>query len=228
MVWNEELLFLHAQKTAGMAVSEVLWNTLRTPVFSSVPLGHWDRILRPGVAQVLGHRHENLYEAAVILKPFKRQLSDFAVILAVMRNPYDMEISRYYHLRKPEAFEEGEDRELARTLSFQEFVLRSKFRTPRPFDPKLQFQESIKNYYALGDAFLKNLRVLRYENLASELNRELQALGYEPVTLPLVNVSEERKERSHAQLISSAEVEAAIYQKYRWLFEHGFYPRISF
>ena len=227
MVWNEELLLLHPQKTAGMAVSEVLWNTLRTPVFSSVPLGHWDRILRPGVAQVLGLRHENIFEAAVILRPYRRELSDFKAILVVMRNPYDMEISRYYHLRKPEAFETDEERELAQSLSFEEFVLQSTFRSPHPDNPQLEFREAIKNYYAFGATFLNNLRILRFENLEEELNTELQAIGYGPITLPRINVSDERRGRAFHEAIRTKEVENAIYEKYRWIFEHGFYTRLS-
>jgi hypothetical protein len=227
LVWNEELLFLHPQKTAGMAVSEALWNTLSTPVFSSVPLGHWDRILRPGVAQVLGLRHENIFEAAVILKPYGRALADFKAILVVMRNPYDMEVSRYYHLRKPEAFETDEERRLAQSLSFEDFVLQSKFRCPHPDDPQLEFREAIKNYYAFGATFLENLRILRYENLEEELNNELRAIGYGPVTLPRINVSDERQERDFRQVVKSAAVEDAIYKKYRWIFEHGFYTRLS-
>jgi hypothetical protein len=226
LVWNDELLFLHPQKTAGMAVSTLLWDILKTPVFNSVPLDHWDRIIRPGVAQVLGIRHENLYEAAAILEPFRRSLSDFRAIITVMRNPYDMEVSRYFHLRKPGAFEATEDILLARTLRFEEFQLKSRFRTPRPHNPELEFAESIKNYYAMGASFPENLKIIRYENLEAELNEQLQQLGYEAASIPIVNTSDERAGAHHNLYITNSEVENAVYQRYKWIFDHGFYQRL--
>jgi hypothetical protein len=227
MIWNDELLFLHPQKTAGLAISAVLWDILRTPVFNSVPLDHWDPILRPGVAQVLGLRHENLFEAQSILVPFGRNLADFQSILVVMRNPYDMEISRYYHLRKPDALETSEDRHLAQTLSFDEYVRTSRFRLPHPDDPDLEFREDIRYFYTLGPEFPKNIRILRYEHLEADLNEVLNQFGYSEVTIPKVNVSHERPALSFHQVIQSRHVEEAIFMKYRWMFEHGFYPRLD-
>jgi len=208
-----------------MAITEILVNLLRTPVYISTPLGHGDIILRPGVAQVLGLRHENLFEAAAILAPFNRVLSDFRCILVPMRNPYDMEVSRYYHLRKPQAFEKDDDRQLALTHTFEEFAVRSEFRLPRPGNPELEFQEAIKNYYSMGAIFLDNLRVLRYEHIEADLNGQLSQFGYEPIALRPVNISDERPDRSFMML--SKEVEEAIFNRYRWIFEHGFYSRIS-
>ena len=225
MVWNDELLFLHPQKTAGMAVSHLLWETLNPPVFNSVPQGHWDPIFRPGVAQVIGLRHENLYQAAAILAPFRRDLSEFKKILVVMRNPYDMEVSRYFHLRKPEAHEKTDERNLALSSSFEEFELKSEFRLPRPDDPQLEFEESIKNYYSMGVAFLSNLQILRYETLYADLNRELTGLGYGTVTVPRVNVSDERRSADYQHYIRNPEVEEAIFRKYTWIFDQGFYAR---
>jgi len=227
VIWNDELLFLHPQKTAGMAITDHLVNLLRTPVFISTPLGHGDSILRPGIAHVLGHRHENLFEAAAILEPFNRTLSDFKAILVPMRNPYDMEVSRYYHLRKPQAFEQDEDRKLALTGTFEEFIVRSEFRSPHPDNQELEFREAIKNYYSMGATFLENLRVLRYECIETDLNEQLAQFGYEHISLREVNVSEERSERDFRRMVLSKEVEQAVYAKYRWIFEHGFYSRLS-
>lgn len=210
-----------------MAVSTLLWEVLRTPVFNSVPLDHWDRIVRPGVAQVLGVRHENLYQAAAILGPFGKSLSEFSAIITIMRNPYDMEVSRYFHLRKPGAFEVTDERNLALALPFPEFVAQSRYRTPHPNNPQLEFEESIKNYYAMGVVFPDNLKVLRYENLEVELGEQLSELGYGAVTIPKVNISEERGGLNYKNFVNSRRVENAVYEKYRWIFDHGFYPRLS-
>lgn len=208
-----------------MAVSRVLWETLKVPIFNSVPFGHWDRIFRPGVAQLLGLRHENLYQAAAILSPFGKTLADFSKILVVMRNPYDMEVSRYFHLRKPEAHETTIERTLAISLPFEEFELKSAFRLPRPDDEQLEFEESIQNYYAMGASFLPNIKILRYEHLESDLNSELSSFGYSHISIPRINVSDERDAASYHQYIRTPEVEAAIYNKYKWIFEQGFYVR---
>jgi hypothetical protein len=144
-----------------------------------------------------------------------------------MRNPYDLEVSRYYHLRKSEAYEPDNEKSLALKLSFDEFVIKSQFRAPHPQNPELEFREAIKNYYSMGTVFPKNLRILRYECVQEDLDKELGALGYGPVPLQSVNVSEERPDRSYKHLIKTKDVESAIYTKYRWLFEHGYYTRLS-
>ena len=47
-----------------------------------------------------GSRHERLTEAAASLARFGRRLEDFDTIISIMRNPYDMEVSRYHFLRR--------------------------------------------------------------------------------------------------------------------------------
>jgi hypothetical protein len=131
-------------------------------------------------------------------------------------------------LRKPEAFEPDEEKVLARDLPFEEFAIRSRFRAPHPDNPELEFREAIKHYYTIGVDFLPNLKILRYEKIENDLNRELAALGYDAVQLQDINVSNERPDRDYHNLVRSQDVEAAIYSKYRWLFEHGYYQRLTF
>lgn len=230
MIWNKELLFLHPQKTAGMALTKVLLETLSPPVFNSLPPGHWPDPTKgtPGTAYVYGQRHENLYAASMILNQFNLTLGDFHVIMVVMRNPYDMEISRYFHLRKPEAFEKNSERDLALQSTFSTFVLNSQFRKKRPHNRKLEQSEAIKNYYTTTTSLPDNLMIVRYERLEDDVNSVLGSLGYPEITIPAVNISAERKNKTITDLITSPEVEASIYNRYAWIFDNNFYPRIKF
>ncbi len=153
-------------------------------------------------------------------------LSDFRAILVVIRNPYDLEVSRYFHLRKPEAFEKNEEREWACSLSFEEFQRASRFRLPRPANPKLQHVESIANYYQIDGHIPANLSVLRFEQLEEDLNECLSRLNYPHLSVKAVNVSTEREARTYQQFVTSAEIERIIHQRYAWVFDRGFYPRL--
>ncbi len=230
MIWNNHLLFLHPQKTAGMSLTNVLLDTLAPPIFNSLPPGHWPEHPegKPGVAYVYGLRHENQYQAKSILKQFNLSLDDFKVIMVVMRNPYDMEVSRYFHLRKPDAFETSSDRELALKSSFSEFVVNTQFRKSRPYHPDIERFQAIQSYYTTGDSIPPNLRIVHYEHLEEDINNVLGSLGYSPVKIPYVNISHERSSRDIMDFITSPEIEYSVYSRYAWIFNHNYYPRIAF
>lgn len=156
-----------------------------------------------------------------------KTLSDFAAILVTIRNPYDLEVSRNFHLRKPEAFETSEEPELARTLPFEDFQLASQFRLPKPEDFNLTRAESLESYYRLDGAPPSNLRILRYEHIQEDLGEQLARFGYPPVTIVPENWSPERQARSFASFISSSIVEQKIYERYSWVFDGGLFPRMN-
>src|ERR1700688_3293412 len=117
MLFSDKLLFIHVPKTGGMSVTQFLIDnipervTLLAPPYRpnpslSLPLRvrakmwikHTLRRLRiPGfihVSYAEGMRHERMADAALALVRFGRRLEDFETILAVVRNPYDLEVSR--------------------------------------------------------------------------------------------------------------------------------------
>jgi hypothetical protein len=58
MIFTKDVVFLHPPKTAGMSTTEYLLAVLPTPIFLSQPIQ--DDVLREGVIQLAGKRHETL------------------------------------------------------------------------------------------------------------------------------------------------------------------------
>ena len=232
MIWNNEVLFLHVQKTAGMSVTSALTKCLRRPVFLSVPRDHWPKPDPTwdleGIAFVEGSRHENLRQARDRLQKFDFEFEDFKKIISVARNPYDLEISRYFHLRKEEAFERGFEKDLAMSSGFAEFAIESRYRDPTKKNKRLAERENIKNYYSIGANIPKNLRIVRFENLQHDIRRELSGLTRSVFELPHLNSSYNRSADDRTETLMTPETEEAIYTRYRWLFQHGIYRRMRF
>ena len=215
-----------------MSVTSALTKCLRRPLFFSAPRNHWPE---PGptwdldgVAFAEGSRHENLRQARDQLKHFGFELEEFRKIISVARNPYDLEISRYFHLRKNEAFEHGLERDLAASSSFSEFVTRSKYRDPTRKNRRLVEREDIKSYFSIGAYMPKNLQIVKFEGLEQDLRRELSGLTRSAFELPHLNSSYNRTSGDRVENLISREMEEAIFVRYRWLFEHGIYQRMRF
>ena len=232
MIWNKDILFLHVQKTAGMSVTSALTRCLRRPVFLSAPRNHWpmpgSEWDLDGVAFVEGIRHENLRQARDRLKLLGFEIEEFEKIISVARNPYDLEISRYFHLRKNEAFEHGLERDLAVSSNFTEFVIGSKYRDPTRKNRRLVERENIKSYFSIGAYMPKNLRIVKFEDLRQNLCRELSGLTRSVFELPHLNWSYNRTIEDRVEKLITPETEEAIFARYRWLFQHGIYERIRF
>lgn len=214
MIFSPELLFLHVPKAAGMSITEYLLEVLPRPVYYTSPLAHGSSIPED-VIHIDGSRHETLAEAQEFVGHFGYQLHDFKVILAAIRNPYDLEVSRFAYLRKGHPWDRGANQELAMTGDFELFALKS---TPHGDIP-------VEDFFSIRGRMPSNLRVVRFERLAEDLSRSLGAvelLTTQP-RLPHVNRS---KHRHYARYYTEA-AETAVYEKYRWLFEQGFYARLE-
>src|SRR5262245_20901599 len=99
MLFNDDLLFVHVPKTGGMAITKYLIEVLPRPVWYLYPNFRAD-LEQKGINQVRGIRHENLAESREVLRGHGRDLAGFKCILAVLRNPYALEVSRFAYLRK--------------------------------------------------------------------------------------------------------------------------------
>src|SRR5262245_30368501 len=125
MIFCEKLLFLHVPKAAGSSLARVLLELLPRPTYYVHPdasLSDPDN----GVIDVSGGTHENLAEAGEVLARYGFDLASINVILGVVRNPYDMEVSRYSYLRKANAYDIGYNQALALTSDFETFAVKSK------------------------------------------------------------------------------------------------------
>src|ERR1700731_3316960 len=123
MLFNDKVLFLHVPKAAGTSVTSFLirnlaglvtitepsnpaWISDQAPTGARLKLAlrrmrhELSILLRPRLRRIAGTRHENLGEASEALARLGRKLEEFEVILAVIRNPYDMEVSRFHFLRR--------------------------------------------------------------------------------------------------------------------------------
>lgn len=210
MVFNDDLLFLHVPKTAGMAISAALMQCLRPPVYYAVQEGHAGDAA-PGATVMVGRRHQNLatVDAWFEASGLSHRVASFRHILVMVRNPYAMEFSRFHYLRKGHAWDRGKAQELALEGDYAAFVAGSRWW----FD--------FRDYYTLNGAVPDNLRIVRQEDYAATLSLTCGDAFARPLQVPRVN-------RSHTQdyrELMDAGLERAVYAKYQWLFDKGFYPR---
>ena len=242
MLFGENLLFVHVPKTAGTAITQFLIDNLRGPVTLTQPsklaeasvrlpalvrakLKLQGIMLRLGVLYprhvtvVEGKRHERLGEARATLARLGRRLEDFRTILAVVRNPYDLEVSRYHFHRLGyhgvRGLAHGRDQKLAMEQDFEQFAIRTRYAGRNP--------AHIEDWYEIDGRRPENLRIMRFENLENDLQDALRDLGPVVVRLPRVNATEHGPYTSYL----TARAEDAIFRKYRWLFDRGFYARES-
>ncbi len=154
MIFNEDFLFIHVPKTAGMSLSKALLRSLKGQVFYAVQKGHAKQSY--GETIVEGKRHQTLASADDYLDSMGLdcRLHTFKFIMAMVRNPYDMEISRYQYLRKGHEWDRGEAQDLALKGSFADFVARSTWW----FD--------FADYYTVNGVIPDNLHIIKFEGFA--------------------------------------------------------------
>jgi hypothetical protein len=218
MIWNNQLLFIHVPKTGGMSVSSLFLDKLPRPVFCSVPTGQREPNAPADVTYVEGKRHENLEEARGLLQAHGRELDQFECIIAVVRNPYEMEVSRYFYLRLGHPWDKGPAQRLALEDTFEEFAVRSPYLG--------RADNRVEAFYTLAGERPASLRVLRQEHLQVELPELMAELGLGSVgwDLPSKNQTE------HAPFgeYLTRRAEEAIYGRFRWIFDNGYYARTKF
>lgn len=240
MLFDDQILFLHVPKTAGTSLTSYLAANLPRRVTLTEPSDKPDPraalstaaraklalrrlrrraglLARPKLKIVPGTRHETLREAVASLNALGKSLEDFRLVLAVMRNPYDLEVSRYHFFRrgyqgiKGAAHEYAE--ELAQAGDFEAFARNA------PYHGRLP--SHIEDWYELDGRMPANLRLLRFEALEADLSRALDGIYSLNAPLPRLNASEHEAWSTYLTPAS----EEAIFIKYRWLFDRGHYPR---
>jgi len=99
MIISDDVLFLHVRKTGGTSASQFLLETLPAPIhyFCRAPNA---TVHREGLTHENGNPHQTLADARDYLRRQGRVLSDFRMILAVVRNPYDHFVSHYSYQRR--------------------------------------------------------------------------------------------------------------------------------
>lgn len=240
MLFNDDILFLHVPKAAGTSVTSFLIANLPGIVTVTEPPDRPDPrvaipaagrlrlslrrlrrraglLVRPSLKVIDGTRHENLRQATELLARLGRKLEDFRILIAVIRNPYDLEVSRYHFFRRGYHGMKGVAHELAEELAqagdFTEFALRAPYHGQLP--------ARIEDWYEIDGRMPDNLRIVRYEHLAADLDRIVSERYAIKTALPRLNATQHAPYASYL----TTETEEAIYRKYRWLFDRGFYRR---
>jgi hypothetical protein len=214
MVFSKELLFIHVPKTGGMSVTNYLLSTISPPVYEVRP-DHGGDARRGGVIEITGNRHLGLTEAGRVVAEHGFEIGKFSLILAVIRNPYSLEVSRYSYLQTGHPWDAGPNQELALTSSFETFAVHSGVHAGAT---------SPENYYQLDGAIPKNMRIVRFENLAAGIRSVLEEIGMSSdLDFPHHNQSLHGDYRSYY----SAAAEEAVYRRYKWVFDNHFYERLG-
>lgn len=242
MLFNERILFLHVPKAAGTSVTSFLIRNLRGPLTLTEPADRltfadnlspaariklslrrlrrqFGLMIRPSLRIFAGARHETLSEARVALVQFGRKLEEFDSIVAIVRNPYDLEVSRYHFFRRGHMGVQGLARELAEELALAGNF--AAFAKDAPYHGRLPGR--IEDWFEIDGRMPENMRVIRFENLEQELVALIP-----PATirspLPRLNASAHGPYRSYL----TRAIEETIYTKFRWPFERGYYRREVF
>jgi len=214
LIWNNELLFLHVPKTGGMSVTDFLLDNLALPVHYTTDSKH-RRKKRARFHE--GRRHETLVEAEGYFNSMRNSsISDFEVVVAVMRNPYDLEVSRYHYLQKGNAVDKGLAQDLAVAGDFTQYLREAPFFGASP--PR------IDRYFTIMGSMPDNLRIIRYENLEQDFHRLVGPhLANKRARLPHMNKSA----RSDWRDYFDEEAEELCYQRHAWFFDKGYYTRFD-
>ncbi|WP_434637402.1 hypothetical protein MLC35_01060 [Sulfurimonas sp. NW7] len=219
MIFNDDLCFIHVPKAAGMSVSKFLLKNLKNKnIHYLLPKGHAtaDEKKINGIQVHEGIRHENLEEAEVRLKKFNKKLSNFKVVIAVIRNPYDLEVSRFKYLQNGHEWDSGKDAKLAKSGNFKDFALQSSFWG--------KSSAEFEKYYSLRDSILDNMIILRFEDLSNQINIFLNDYLESNYKLGKTNSTKRKKYCTYYD----ADSEKAVYNRYKWIFDKGFYSREYF
>ncbi len=214
MIWNNEILFVHVPKTAGMSMTDLLTEYLKRPVFNTGPFDK--QTVENGVTNLPGRRHETLPDAASFFSNKNMCLEDFEKIFAVMRNPYDLELSRYTYLRKNLPQDRGKAQDIAMANDFKDYLKVAPFFGMNP--PRLDL------YYQLNGSLPSNLVVLKFERLRDDIHTYLKPYLEGDYELPHHNVS---KHQDYLE-VYDIEMEQLCFDRNRWFFEKGFYSRLDF
>ena len=212
MIFTGDFLFIHVPKTAGMSISNALLKSLRGKVYYAVQDGHGKSEFGETVLE--GRRHQTLATADAYFedKGLEHRVANFKYVMTMVRKPYEMEVSRYHYLRKGHDWDKGIAQQLALAGDFPAFVANS------------QWWFDFRDYYTIDGLVPDNLHVVRFEHFEQTLQLSFTDCFKKKFTTKQENKSHSSDYRQYYD----QEVEALVYDKYRWLFDKGYYNREVF
>jgi len=203
-----------------MMLTREFLNKLRGKINYTLPSGHLspsENLLNFSnrINVWKGTRHENLAQAKTFLRENNLQkLEDFEKIIVLIRNPYDYIVSRFHYLSKNQQYNLGPAARIAAEGDFEKYALKA----PRFFRTE---------GYLLDEhgRIPENLHIIRYEDFSTTLNISIKKYLKEEIDFgDKVNFSKRKHYSDY--YISNPEIEPAVYKKFKFLFDKGYYSRI--
>lgn len=220
MVFNDDILFIHIGKTGGTSAANYLCQTLTAPVYNVIPSrAHGKQIGHEETLQ--GQRHATLEEALGFLKKRGRSLDSFTEVIAVIRNPYELEISLFNYYKR---LLENQPTILDGAPKRRDIILQDDFDAFVKAKFYHRHNVHIRKYVSLEGKLPPSLRVIKFENLAEEFLEIGAKYGNANPEFPHLNKTKKVKLRDFIK----KENEVIIYRKYSWVFDIGNYPRLKF
>ena len=221
MMFTKEILFLHVPKTGGASVSHYLLGVLPRPIhYVRQKPFNAKRVNVENLVYIPGLSHTELSGAREIVAQHGFDIDAFPLVLTVIHNPYDMAVSHYAYLRRPDTppRKTGPLLQLARRSSFKEFLEGTVERR------NLNFMKRFYDYFHLDGNRPANLRVARFERLAEDVKAALADIGLQSdAPFPWLNKSERGTYTSYFD----RDAEELVYAKAKWVFEEGYYDRLD-
>ena len=216
MLINSDFAFIHYPKTAGKSLTRYFIEAWDDPIFGLVSAGQLrevSSVMRSGVTLAVARGHENMRRTSLILREKGRKIEDLRAIFVCLRNPYDIAVSTYFFMR--DTFSENKNNvrfKMAMEMSFENFWCN---------DPSAAGPE---RWLTLNGKVLENQRFIRFESMQEDLEIFENEFDFRTATLPHLNPSR----RGHYVQYMNTRAEEAIYQRFRYLFDAGYYHRQSF
>ena len=214
MIFNDDILYIHIGKTGGMSTARYLCKVLKDPIYNVVPPNALD-VQFGNAKNIAGLRHETLEEALEVTRQYGKGIGDFKEVLATIRHPYDLELSLYFHLKKK--LDDGRKVHPERAALVREGI-ESFVKAGIYHRPGVRYED----YVTIEGQVPNHLRFIRFENISEEFQKISVEYGSgKRIPFPHRNKSK----RSFTVNDLSDELKALIYEKYKWIFDQGFYER---
>ena len=150
---------------------------------------------------------------AIILGDRGKRIQDLRAVFVCLRNPYDIAVSTYFYMRENFPHNRYSTRfRMATEMGFEEFWCNDRSDSPP------------ERWLTLGGTVLCNQRFIRFESIREDLRMYAEAFGFRATELPHLN----RSGHGHYSDYMTDRSEEAVFQKFRYMFDAGYYARESF
>ena len=195
-----------------MSITNSLLKSLKGDVYYAVQDGHGKSQF--GETVISGKRHETLAGSDTYFQSMnlEHRVANFKYIMSMVRNPYEMEVSRFHYLRKGHEWDKGIAQKMAMSGNFGTFVANSKW------------WFKFRDYYTAEGFVPANLYIVRYENFEQTMQLNFASCFRRKFKAQRLNKSHNTNYREYY----TKELESLVYYKYQWIFDKGYYARELF